>query len=103
VGDYDCTQGNTGMSLHIMDVRGHVVRAIFDFVHAPSGASGSYVITGSFDPETRHVRFEPSKWIVKPNDYIMVPMSGEISTDNSLFAGKIDFPGCGAFQLKPTR
>ena len=103
VGDYDCTQGNTGFALRIMDVRGRVVRAIFDFMHAPSGAEGSYIVTGSFDPETRRVHFDPSRWIVQPDHYLMVPMSGEISTDGSLFAGKIDYPGCGAFKLKPTR
>jgi hypothetical protein len=103
VGDYDCTQGNTGFALRIMDVRGRVVRAIFDFMHAPSGAKGSYIVTGSFDPDTRRVRFEPSSWIEQPDHYLMVPMKGEISTDGSLFAGKIDYPGCGAFHLKPTR
>jgi hypothetical protein len=103
VGDYDCTQGNTGFALRIVDVRGRVVRAIFDFIHAPSGAKGSYIVTGHFDPETRRVRLDPSSWIVRPANYTMVPMSGEIATDDSLFAGKIDFPGCGAFKLKPTR
>lgn len=103
VGDYDCTQGNTGFALRIMDVRGRVIRAIFDFVHTASGAKGSYIVTGSFDPETRHVRFQPTSWIVQPDHYLMVPMKGDISMDDSLFAGKIDFPGCGAFTLKPTR
>jgi len=103
VGDYDCTQGNTGFAFRIMDVRGRVVRAIFDFLHEPSGAQGSYVVTGTYDPETRRVHFEPSRWIVQPDHYMMVPMSGEISSDETLFAGKINHPGCGAFQLKPAR
>lgn len=103
VGDYDCVQGNTGFAFRIMDVRGRVVRAIFDFSHESSGASGSYVVMGHYDPDTRRVHFEPSRWIDRPDNYVMVPMSGEISTDDSLFAGKIDFPGCGAFKLKPTR
>jgi hypothetical protein len=103
VGDYDCRQGNTGFALRIMDVRGRVIRAIFDFMHEPSGANGSYIMMGHFDPETRRVHFEPSSWILQPADYVMVPMSGEISTDDTLFAGKIDFPSCGAFKLKPTR
>lgn len=103
VGDYDCTQGNTGFAFRIMDVRGRIVRAIFDFVHEPSDARGSYVVTGTYDPETRRVHFEPSRWIVQPDHYMMVPMSGEISADETLFAGKIDHPGCGAFKLKPTR
>lgn len=103
VGDYDCTQGNTGLALRIVDVRGRVVRAVFDFRHAPSGAAGSYLISGTYEPETRRVRFDPSRWIERPEDYIMVPMEGEIASDGSLFAGRIPFPGCGAFHLKPTR
>ncbi|MDI1447246.1 hypothetical protein [Polyangium sp. 6x1] len=103
VGDYDCVQGNTGLALRIVDVRGRVVRAVFDFHHAPSGAAGSYLISGTYEPETRHVHFDPSRWIVQPEDYVMVSMEGEIATDGSLFAGKITFPGCGAFHLKPTR
>ncbi|MDC3957554.1 hypothetical protein [Polyangium jinanense] len=103
VGDYDCVQGNTGLALRIVDVRGRVVRAVFDFQHAPSGATGSYLIAGTYEPETRRVRFDPSRWIVQPEDYVMVSMEGEIATDGSLFAGKITFPGCGAFHLKPTR
>jgi hypothetical protein len=103
VGDYDCTQGNTGLALRIVDVRGRAVRAIFDFFHSPSGANGSYVITGKYDPETRRVHFDPSSWIVQPADYLMVSMTGDVATDNSLFAGKIDHSGCGAFRLKPTR
>ena len=103
IGDYDCTQGNTGFALRVMDVRGRVIRAIFDFMHAPSGANGSYIVTGHFDPETRKVHLDPSSWIVQPAEYVMVSMSGEVSTDSSLFAGKIDHPGCGYFTLKPAK
>jgi|GEM_PF-3257362 len=103
VGDYDCVQGNTDFKVRIMDVRGRAVRAVFEFLHAPSGAKGSYVITGTFDADTRRVYFEPSSWIDQPDNYVMVPMTGEVSADHSLFAGKIDFQGCGAFRLKPTR
>lgn len=103
IGDYDCRQGNTSFSLRILDVRGRVVRAVFDFRHAPSGAAGAYLITGTYDADTRRAHFEPTQWIVQPENYIMVNMEGEVALDGSLFAGKIPFPGCGAFQLKPTR
>ncbi len=103
VGDYDCRQGNTGVAFRILDVRGRVVRAIFDFHHAPSGAAGAYLMSGTYDPETRRAHFEPSEWIVRPENYYMVGMDGEVSLDGSLFAGKMTNEGCGAFQLKPTR
>ncbi|HRI68387.1 MAG TPA: hypothetical protein PK156_29365 [Polyangium sp.] len=103
VGNYDCTQGNTEFVLRVADARGSSIRAVFDFMHVPSGASGSYIVTGHFDSETRRVRFEPTSWIMQPADYVMVPMVGDVSNDDSLFAGKIDFRGCGAFTLKPAR
>lgn len=102
-GDYDCRQGNTDLSFRILDVRGHVVRAIFDFHHFPSGAKGSYIMRGTYDADTHKAHFEPSQWIIRPDNYYMVGMEGEVSLDNSLFAGKITDDGCGAFQLKPGR
>ncbi|UQA55329.1 hypothetical protein [Polyangium aurulentum] len=103
IGDYDCVQGTTALALRIVDVRGRVVRAIFDFHHSPTSAAGSYLVSGTFDPSTHRVRFDPGRWIVRPDDYVMTSMEGEVASDGSLFAGRIAFPGCGAFQLKPAR
>jgi hypothetical protein len=103
IGDYDCVQGTTALALRIVDVRGRVVRAIFDFRHSPTSAAGSYLVSGTFDPSTHRVRFDPGRWIVRPEDYVMTSMEGEVAGDGSLFAGRIAFPGCGAFQLKPAR
>src|SRR4029079_10165746 len=88
VGEYDCTQGTTGLALRIMDVRGRIVRAIFDFHHVPSGAKGSYVMRGIYDEDTRRVALEPGAWIVRPEDYVPVGMEGEVALDGSLFAGR---------------
>ncbi len=103
LGDYDCVQGTTALALRIVDVRGRVVRAIFDFHHSATSAAGSYLVSGTYDPSTHRVRFDPGRWIVRPEDYVMTSMEGEVASDGSLFAGRITFPGCGAFQLKPAR
>jgi hypothetical protein len=100
-GKYDCTQGVTELKLRIIDVRGKVVRAVFDFYHAPSGAAGSYLVAGTYDEDTRKIVFEPGVWFTQPEGYVSVGMEGEVSRDASLFAGKIPAPGCSGFRLKP--
>lgn len=100
-GDYDCPQGNTALTLHILSVRGEHVTALFDFHHVESGDAGRYLMSGKYDGETRRVRLTPGAWIAQPPNYVSVAMSGELSQDGSLFAGKMDHPLCGAFRLRP--
>lgn len=103
VGDYDCPQGNTELTFRILSVRGGHVTALFDFHHVESGASGRYLMSGSYDADTRRVQLTPGAWIAQPRDYVSVGMSGEVAEDGSLFAGRMDHPRCGAFRLKPAR
>jgi hypothetical protein len=103
VGDYDCTQGRTGLALRIVDVRGDKVRAIFDFHHAPSDAAGQYLVAGTYDEGTGQVVFTPGPWIIHPDDYVSVGMEGRVSRDGAHFAGRITFPGCGGFRLQAAR
>lgn len=103
VGDYDCPQGNTALTLQVIQVSGAVVRGVFDFHHVESGAAGKYLITGRYDGETRRAAFTPGAWLVQPPDYISLPMSGDVSVDGTLFAGRIEHPQCGAFRLRPAK
>lgn len=100
-GDYDCPQGNTALTLHILAVRGEHVTALFDFHHVESGAAGRYLMSGQYDGDTRQVRLTPGAWIAQPEDYVSVGMSGELSQDGTLFAGRMEHPLCGAFRLRP--
>ncbi|EYF02906.1 Hypothetical protein CAP_6329 [Chondromyces apiculatus DSM 436] len=102
-GDYDCPQGNTEMTLHILGVRGNHLSALFAFHHVPTGVEGRYLMAGRFDPETYRVTLTPGAWIVQPEDYVSVGMQGDLSEDGSLFAGRMDHPLCGAFRLRPAR
>jgi hypothetical protein len=103
IGDYDCTQGTTGLALRVMDVRGRAIRAIFDFHHVPSGAAGQYLVLGTHDPATGKVSFTPGAWLRQPDGYVNVGMEGEVSPGGSLFTGRIPFPGCGRFRLRRAR
>jgi hypothetical protein len=103
VGEYDCPQGRTRLTLRVVDARGTWVRAIFDFHHLPSNASGQYYVAGHFDETSGRVRLEPGPWIAQPPDYETVGMDGQIAVDGQRFTGKITNPGCGAFRLRPER
>jgi hypothetical protein len=100
VGAYDCPQGRTGLTLRVVDARGTKVRAIFDFHHAPTDASGQYLMAGTFDEHTGDVVFTPGTWIIHPVDYVSVGMVGRVSLDGTRFVGRIPFPGCGGFRLR---
>ncbi|WP_437817223.1 hypothetical protein [Sorangium sp. So ce1078] len=101
IGDYDCPQGTTGMTFRILQVKGDRIKAVFDFHHGESGASGKYLMNGRYDPETRTAAFSPGAWLERPPNYVTVSMKGDLALDGSLFAGRIEHPECGAFRLRP--
>jgi len=103
VGAYDCPQGRTGLTLRVIDVRGKLVRAVFDFHHAPSNAAGQFLVAGAYDEQGGGMVFEPGPWIIHPDDYMSVGMKGRVSRDGTRFVGGITTPGCGGFQLRAAR
>ena len=103
VGDYDCPQGNTALTLQVIQVRGPAVTAVFEFHHVESDVAGKFLMNGRYDGETRRITFNPGAWLVHPPHYTAVPMSGDVASDGSLFAGRIDHPQCGAFRLRPAK
>lgn len=101
IGDYDCNQGNTRLTLRVLDTHGSHVRAIFDFNHAPTKAAGRFIMAGQIDEGSGRTVLRPGPWIAQPDDYVTVGMSGRVSRDGSLFTGRILGPGCRGFQLRP--
>lgn len=81
------------------------VSATFHFHPTPGNPnlpSGSYAMQGSFDEKTRALRLGGVSWIKRPKGYDMVPLSGEIEKTETLFKGRVDFPGCKMFNLRRT-
>lgn len=101
VGEYDCPQGITEMTLRVIGVRGERVDAVYEFHHAATGAAGSYHISGHFDPGSRRVSFSPGAWIERPPNYVTVGLEGRI--DGSRFQGRITHPRCGGFSLRASK
>src|SRR5262249_17316896 len=98
-GRYLCTQGDTALRFIVVEAHGFEVRPLFDFFHEPSGAKGMYLVQGTFDPRTGRVRFQPEKWVVRPDRYVMVGMAGRVSADGDEINGSITHEGCGYFDL----
>jgi hypothetical protein len=103
VGDYDCVQGRTNLTLRVIDVRGKLVRAIFDFYHVRTNTAGQYIVGGAFDEQNGDVVLEPGPWIIQPPGYEAVAMKGRVSRDERRFTGTITSPGCFGFRLHPAR
>lgn len=103
VGSYHCPQGRTELTLRITGVRGSTVRAVFEFNHPPSGAAGSYMMSGRFDKSGNHIVFEPGAWIDQPENYVSVGMDGSVSRESMAFTGIMTHPDCGTFSLRATR
>jgi hypothetical protein len=101
VGEYDCPQGLTEMTLRVVGVRGERVDAIYEFNHAPTGVAGRYHTRGRFDFETNRVTFSPGEWIDRPPNYVTVGLEGRI--EGNRFEGRITHPRCGMFSLRASR
>lgn len=81
----------------------YTVEAIFYFHPTnsnPSIPSGTYNMKGSFDEKSRKLALGGVSWVNRPKNYDMVPLSGKIEKGDSLFVGRVEFPGCKMFTLK---
>ncbi|MAX65299.1 MAG: hypothetical protein QF441_11290 [Bacteriovoracaceae bacterium] len=88
-----------------IEKRKYSISAIFHFhptAANPKLPSGTYMMQGSFDEKTRELHLGGVSWIKRPQGYDMVPLSGKIENSETLFKGRIDFPGCKIFNLKRT-
>lgn len=84
-------------TLHIVNVVGRDVDAMFEFHHGPTGVEGIYKTSGRWDPGSHAITLSPGEWLEQPSGYVSVAMTGNVS--GAMFEGKIDHPACGAFSL----
>jgi hypothetical protein len=98
-GEYVCAQGATSLELTITGVDHDDVRATFSFRHAPTGRAGEYLVSGTYDPATRHIVFTPGDWIREPPNYFRVGMDGRVAADGGSFSGTITHETCTSFLL----
>ncbi len=101
VGRYECSQGWTDLELEVTKVQDENIEALFNFEHVPSGAAGSFYLSGTFDPESREVNFMPGEWKIRPYCYSTVGMAGKVLDHPTRFEGRITHDKCGSFKVVP--
>jgi hypothetical protein len=99
-GFYVCPQGNTNLVLVIDEVAGNSIQAKFDFEFAPAAVTGSFALSGTWQPSTLRATFTPGAWIARPGpNWYPVGMKGTVDLRRRVYEGSIVSPGCGAFSL----
>ena len=91
-GEYICNQGVTGLTLTVQDVGTARMRALFHFYESPKNPGvpeGCFLMAGTVDPDSGTVSLTGGRWLMRPEGYSAVDMSGAISPDGLRFAGSL--------------
>lgn len=99
-GKYTCAQGETLAIVHIERVEGVRIHGAFLFRHPLSGAAGSYDVSGTYEPATGRISFEPGAWIERPDGYVSVGFTAIVG--QRTMKGRVDHPDCGLVSLELT-
>jgi hypothetical protein len=101
MGTYVCSQGLTNVALVVESIEGASVTARFDFDLFGSAITGSYELTGTFDPTTREAVFTPGSWVSQPGWSSLAPvgLDGYVDLGGQTYAGNITGMDCGAFSV----
>ena len=102
-GGYVCGQGHTALALTIEPRKDGTFSALFHFEAAsdnPGVPTGCYEMQGRLDPATGRVRFRQQRWLLRPADYVMVDLEGQLSPAGDRIAGRVIGPFCTEFQVE---
>ena len=101
-GSYSCLQGHTGLLLTIEDAVGDVFTgefAFFPLAENPKVPKGRFAVAGIFNSASGGVAVKGVYWIEQPNNYVMVDLSGTLSSDGRSIDGQVEFTGCTSFHV----
>jgi hypothetical protein len=104
-GTYRCAQGVTGLELSLRQDPGGDVDGLFHFFAAPANPGvpeGCYDLHGHLDAASGRITLRAGQWLLRPNGYIAVDLSGTLDPGGDRLAGRIDFPSCDKFTLHRT-
>ncbi|MBI4917353.1 MAG: hypothetical protein HY825_16055 [Acidobacteria bacterium] len=108
-GTYKCGQGMTGLDLLVEQNRGSGLVAEFYFYAVPGNPgvpSGRFRMSGSVTPAgVVRLLASDDEWIDRPPGYIVVGLTGSISSEGTMFTGEVvegdgrPSAACSAFTL----
>ena len=82
-------------------VAGNAIQARFDFQNVGGSENGSYVLSGTFDPDTREATFTPGAWVWQPGaSWTPVGLDGYVDLGGRQLSGSVTFDGCGSFLVQ---
>jgi hypothetical protein len=102
IGTFTCQQGLTDLAIVVDAVSGNTIAARFDFEATGGGEGGSFVLTGTYDPDTREAAFTPGDWVSQPAASGMSTLSldGFVDLSGRQLAGAVTQYGCGSFLVQ---
>jgi hypothetical protein len=89
-GTYQTGRGEIGITLDFKNDPKKGLVAEWDFYPLPSNlsvASGSYLATVQIIQDSRVVLLNPGEWIVRPDGYDFVGLSGTLSMNGTVYSG----------------
>jgi hypothetical protein len=94
IGNYECFQGKTGVTLVLTGHKNGAVEGSFLFYPTssnPGTATGRFVITGSYYFDGSLI-LDSEAWIEKPEGYITISLRGKVNSTFDTFTGTV--PEC---------
>ncbi|MDH3660904.1 MAG: caspase family protein [Alphaproteobacteria bacterium] len=104
-GEYQCQWDTIGFTLDITDKQAEAadhIDAVFSFFAlpgTPSLPSGSFTMSGDYDPEDGTIILKSQDWIDRPHGLQRHDLAGRAEIGGELISGRIETPGCSDFRL----
>jgi hypothetical protein len=104
-GTYRCAQGLTDGDLVITRTPAGGLNAVFHFfadATNPGVPEGCFTMSGSLDTQGEHITLRPGAWLIRPPNYAMAGIDGQIDPLGTSIDGHITGFGsaCGEIHLR---
>ena len=104
-GEYQCQWDTIGFTLEIIDHHAGTTGAIdavfsfFPLPGTPSLPSGSFAMSGDYDPEDGTIVLKGGDWIDRPHGLQRHDIAGRAEIGGETISARIETPGCSDFHL----
>lgn len=104
-GEYQCQWDTIGFTLDITDEYAdgaYGIDAVFSFFalpETPSLPSGSFAMSGDYDPQDGTIVLKGGEWIERPHGLQRHDLAGVAEIGGDIISGRIETTGCSEFHL----
>jgi hypothetical protein len=101
IGTYECPQQTMNLALVVESFDGAALAVRLDFDWLAERTTGSFEMSGTFDPNTREAKLTAGKWVSQPSAaWSTVNLDGFVTLDGFEYSGAVRTLGCGSFTLR---